>query len=1047
MLKHPEITHRRVRAFIAELKERLYGDSAPLSVELNETPAKNDAEALEGSWRRVEKGFQWGPAYRTVWFRITGQVPPEFGGKTIRVMADVGGERTVWRDGSPVFGVDLEHTDFGVLSGQAVQLGDKPAKAGDRIEILMQAYARNPQVRVHGKEPKREQLVETVGRVEIVTFDPKLQALLFDVEFGFSLLEGLPKDDPAYATILRSLNEAINTFSFEGESTIEEARKTIQAGLQELTGRPKHMVTPVGHAHLDTAWLWPIEITKKKMAHTTATQLALMERYPWYVFAHSQASQYEWLEKEYPQLFERVKAAIKKGQWEPVGSMWVEADCNIPSGESLVRQFLYGRKYFREKLGYETEDMFLPDVFGYSAALPQILAGFGIKYFLTQKISWNQTNKFPHNTFWWQGIDGTVVWSHFPPADTYCASAEPAEILKSVHNHKDQARSDESLYLFGFGDGGGGPTERHLELLERARTAPLLPEVKTGNTVLGFYKEAYENSRDLATWVGELYLEFHRGTYTSQAAMKLLNRECEMLLRDAELLASFYRSGDDYPREELETAWKQVLLNQFHDIIPGSSVHEVYEEARETYRQAYVAAYQIILDCIHAAAVAGADDLKPENSWDLPPAFRIALFKNCTVGGETLVDEYHVDGGPPRSVRFGDQTLPVQLVHLQPIDDPEKLGMLLFETPRDALGGIGIGQFSLENASIPYKREASPTQLESEDWLVELDKNGNITGIQQKSSNQEFLQAGQLANVFQLLDDRPLFWSAWDVDPYAFETARDLTEADSVTVVENGPVRVAIEVTRSFSKSKIVQRVSLGPTPGIRFDTEVDWHEADKMLKVAFPVAINSSRATYEIQYGHTERYTHYNTSWDMARFEVCAQKWVDLSEGSRGVALLNNCKYGHDIHESVIRLTLLRSPKAPDPECDMGVHRFSYILLPHQGSLQEAGIVHQAYALNAPVHYAYVARGASTRPLVEVDTPNLVVESVKKAEDDHGIIVRLYECHNTRGTATLRLSKPMLSAQRCNLEEQPRQKLEVQDGAVSFSFRPFEIITLRLNM
>jgi len=1037
MLKHPDITHRRVRSFVAELKQHLYGESFPLSVEVNDQPAANDAEAAKGTWKPVEPGYQWGPAYTTCWFRVKGTIPEQFDGKTLRVIADVGGERTVWREGTPVFGVDLEHTDFGVLSGRAVQLGDQPAKAGEKIEVLIQAYARNPQVRVHGREPKREHLVETVGRVELITFDPALQALLFDAEFGLSLLDGLPKDDPNWATYLRALNSAINLVHWDDHESIAAARKEIKKGTQDLSCKWKHAITPVGHAHLDTAWLWPIEITKKKMAHTTATQLALMERYDWFVFAHSQASQYEWLEKEYPILFERVKDAIKRGQWEPVGSMWVEADCNIPSGESLVRQFLYGRKYFRDKFGYETKDMFLPDVFGYAAALPQILAGFDIQFFLTQKISWNQTNKFPHNTFLWQGIDGTKVWSHFPPADTYIGNCEPAEILRSVKNHKDQARSDESLYLFGFGDGGGGPTERHLELLERAKNCKILPEIRTGDTVVDFFMEAHKRSTDLATWSGELYLEFHRGTYTSQAAMKMLNRECEMLLRDAEMLACFYCDGKNYPTEKLEAAWKQVLLNQFHDIIPGSSVHEVYEDAKETYRQAYVAAYQVILDCLHSSGVSG-DDATPHS---------IALFKNSTTGGEALVDEYHIDGEPPKSISFGDLTLPVQFVELKPIDDEEDLGMLLFETPPQALGGVAFGQFSTKDVPAAAKRKVSATLLESEDWLVKLDKNGNLTSVQHKPTKEEFLKPGQLGNVFQLLDDRPLFWSAWDIDPYAFETAKDLTKADSVKVVETGPVRVAVEVTRSFGKSKIVQRISLGPTPGIRFDTEVDWHEEDKMLKVAFPVAINSNRATYEIQYGHTQRDTHYNTSWDQARFEVCAQKWVDLSEGGRGVALLNNCKYGHDIHEGVIRLSLLRSPKAPDPECDMGVHRFTYVLLPHQGSFQEAGVVQAAYSLNTPVHYAFVSGQSTSTPLAYVDTPNLIIESVKMAEDGKGIIVRLYECHNCRGAASLKLNRPIKAANRCNLEEKNGDALPIVDAGITFDYRPFEILTFRLRV
>lgn len=1040
MLKHPDITHRRVRLFSSELKERLYGASSPLQIEVNEHSAAHADEALAGNWKRVDAGYAWGPAYIVQWFRITGQVPAALDGKTLRVIAEVGGERTVWRDGSPAFGVDLEHTDFGVLSGKAVQVGDQPAKAGDPINVLIQAYAGNPQVRVHGREPKREALVEKVGRVELVEFNPQIQQLYFDVEFVLSLLDALPKDEPNYANLLRSANDAINLFDFGRSDTVTSARKQIAKGLGDLQGGARHTITPVGHAHLDTAWLWPIETTKRKMAHTTATQLALMERYPRYVFAHSQASQYEWLEKEYPHLFERVKSAVQKGQWEPVGSMWVEADCNIPSGESLVRQFLYGRRYFREKLGYETQDMFLPDVFGYAAALPQILAGFGIRYFLTQKISWNQTNKFPHNTFWWQGIDGTKVWSHFPPADTYIGNCEPNELLKSVKNHKDHARSDASLYLFGFGDGGGGPTERHLELLERDRECKALPSIQKGGTVVEFMREAYKNSKDLATWSGELYLEFHRGTYTSQAAMKRLNRECEMLLRDAELLACFAFEAGEYPGQKLEAAWKRVLLNQFHDIIPGSSIHEVYVEAEETYSQAFVAAYQVVLDALHRIG----SRLAPNDG-----RVRIALYKNALRSGETWIHEHHIEGELPRSLLVGDQVLPVQYVSMPSLDEGEDYGMLLVETPQAALGAVAIGEFSRESAPPAQKLRVSKTSLESELWHVKLDENGSLVSLRDKASGEEFLTPGKPANVFQLLEDRPLFWSAWDIDPFALETARDLTKADRVEVVEEGPVRIAVEVTRSFSKSKIVQRISLGPTAGVRFDTQVDWNEEDKMLKVAFPVAINSPSATYEIQFGHVQRPTHFNTTWDAAKFEVCAQKWVDFSEGGRGVALLNDCKYGHDIHDGVMRLTLLRSPKAPDPECDMGVHRFSYVLLPHRGTLSEAGIVPEAYALNAPSHYVYVESGEGSSlssKFVSLDTKDLVVESVKRAEDGGGIIVRMYECHNSRGSARLRLGLPFKSVRRCNLEERDLGDVKLKDGDIHLDYRPFEIITLKIQ-
>lgn len=985
MLKHPEITLRRLKLFLqTEIKERIYGARYPLFVAT--------AETADGEFTTIEPGFKWGPAYNTRWFKVHGEVPQELEGKSFRIIADVGGERTIWKDGSPILGVDVEHSDFGFLQGGAVSVSDELARAGDRIELMIEAYAGNPQMRVHGKEPPREALVEEVKGAWLVEFDWGLQQLRWEWEFMLGVLESLDPADPQYSKLLRVMNGGINHYRGWDIAAAYELLELLEQTRGQWVGSQDHTIHAVGHSHLDTAWLWPISITKKKMAHTTATQLELIERYPWYVFAHSQAAQYEWLELEYPALFERVEAAIKKGQWEPVGSMWVEADCNIPSGESLVRQFLYGRKYFREKLGVETEDMFLPDVFGYSAALPQILAGFGIKYFLTQKISWNQFNKFPHNTFWWKGIDGTRVWSHFPPADTYVGNCEPAELLKSVKQHKDHGRSDQSLYLYGFGDGGGGPTERHLELLDRASNCGLMPKIVKGGKVVDFYRDAYDRSRDLATWTGELYLELHRGTYTTQAANKKANRECEFLLRDAEMLSAFAFEGDDYPVAELEKAWKLLLLNQFHDIIPGSSVREVYEDSAKDYEEIRGICAGII---------------------DLALTVFAASFATAALGKPALA----------------------------------------FSGCPEAGGGPEIRLVDFSTATQKDERQASGNAIEDGEWRVEFDDSGSIVSIKSPRDGQEFIAEGQRANMFQLMEDKPLFWSAWDVDPFAYETVRDLLPPDSFEIVSS----TSAKLVRSFGSSRITQTISLGAGLGIRFETEIDWHEEDKLLKVAFPVAINSDRATYEIQFGHVERPTHYNTSWDIARFEVCAQKWVDISEGGRGVALLNDGKYGHDIHDGVIRLTLLRSPKAPDPHCDMGLHRFTYVLMPHEGTFQDAGVVRAAYALNSPVRHLKLGEAPSPASgtvdcahpisLISVDTPDLIIEAVKRAEDGNGIIVRLYECHNRRGSATLRCFKSIAGASRCNLEEVEQWSLEVSsDGSVALDYRPFEIITVRLR-
>ncbi len=1035
MLKHPDLTERRIALFAqTELEQNLILDREPLRIEFCPTAHPDEKGAEQGPWQDVGAGFRYGPAYRTVWFRVSGAVPKRFRGQAVGLMADVGSERTAWKDNAPWRGLDVEHhviplwntieapTPLGVLPGQ-------------KFSILIQAYTRNPQVRVHLREPIREEFVEEVEGAELVTVDLELKALWYDVEFARSLLKGLDAASPGYHTLLRGLNAVCNLFDRQERTSVARCRKILQNALGRISGEHRHAIVPVGHAHLDTAWLWPLDTTRKKMAHTAANQLALMEAYPEYVFVHSQASQYEWVETEYPALFRRIREAAERGQWEPVGSMWVEADCNLSGGEALVRQFLYGRRYFREKFGHRTDDMWLPDVFGYSAALPQILAKFGIEYFLTQKISWNQFNKFPHNTFWWQGIDGTRVWSHFPPADTYVANCTPEQMLESVRKHKDHARSDMSLYIYGWGDGGGGPTEQHIEFLRRAQTTPALPSVHLGRTANEFFREAKARSRDLPVWSGELYLELHRGTYTSQAAAKKGNRTSEFLLRDAELLACFSPEFPSrYRAEELESAWKLTLLNQFHDILPGSSVREVYEDAARDYAKVAETAGAVIGDALRK--IAG----KMDTSGMQRP---VALFQNATVGCQANVP--WTESFEPQSLLLADEAVPVQVV--------EEFGerKLIFQTPHAALGSVAVGDLSSDPVAPQYRLKAGPRRIENAELSVRFDAHGNISSVRSLEDGSEFVEPGKLANMFQLLVDQPLFWSAWDVDLYAFETAKDLVKSESFEIVERGPVRVAAEVVKRFGLSTVRQRISLGATLGIRFDTEIDWREDEKMLKVAFPLNVNALRATHEIQFGNVERPTHMNTSWDMARFEVPAQKWVDVSEGDLGVALLNDGKYGHDIQRNVLRLSLLRAPKAPDPTCDMGLHRFTYTLLPHFGPYNYAGVVQAAYALNAPVRAALVKPtkgvGGTLPTFVSVEDRNLVVEAVKKAEASDSIIVRLYECHNARGSAELFCARSPKAAWLCDLEERAIEELEIVDGLVSFTYRPFEILTLKLDV
>ncbi|MBX3097195.1 MAG: alpha-mannosidase [Fimbriimonadaceae bacterium] len=1031
----------RARQFMKrELLDHLVTQSIPLATEFCAGVFASGAAANKsGEWQSVEPGFVWGPAYQEGWYRIKGNVPAEWKERSValayddpnRAVEDSGHfeskksvEGTVWRDGAVIGALDWTHLNLRLY----------PSASGkEKVNLLVQTYAPNKETTVHGWEKPRTELPATFEGFHLVCLDEELIQLYHDMVFIESLAVGLPENDPLRAHCVRALNEVCDVYEADRRRSIAQCRRLIKDRLEAQSQEVAHTITPIGHAHLDTAWLWPLAVTHLKMAHTTAIQLDLMERYPEHVFAHSQASQYEWIEKEHPALFERVKGMIRKGQWEVVGSMWVEADCNLTGGESLVRQFLYGRSYFRDKFGVTTDDMWLPDVFGYSAALPQILSQFDIKYFLTQKMSWNQFNKMPHNTFWWQGIDGSRVWTHFPPADTYVADARPKTILESVRKHRDHGRSDHSILLFGYGDGGGGPTEQHLELLRRARRFPGLPVVETKQKALDFFEIAYEESEDLRTWAGELYFEYHRGTYTSQAANKWHNRKCEFLLRDAEWLAAFAPKA--YPAQELERLWKVVLLNQFHDIIPGSSVREVYEDSDKDYAMVHERGEALLYDSLTAlAAPLGTENMEHP----------IAIFHNATLPAEASLE--WADETVPESLHTNDEVLPVQLV------EEEGNRRLIFPTPTAGLGSITSADLRSEAPLIVPRLKASVRRLENQHWSVRFDGNGNISSVRSQDEDPlEFIRPGALANVFQLMDDHPLFWSAWDVEQFSFDTAKDLLRADSVEVVERGPVRVAIEVIRRFGKSAIRQRISLGPTPGIRFDTVVDWHEDNKMLKVAFPLNIHSDFAKFEIQFGHANRPTHRNTTWDEARFEVCAQKWADLSEAGQGVALLNDSKYGYDVLGDTMRLSLLRAPKAPDPLCDMGRHRFTYVLLPHYDDLIHSEVVAAAYALNATPRVTPLTskKGVAhaTPKLVSSDDRNLVVETVKRSEDGQHLIVRLYEAHGARGAAYVHCGKPIAAAWRANLEENPQETLVVDENGVRVDYRPFEIITLRLEV
>jgi alpha-mannosidase len=938
------------------------------------------ADAIAREFTPVAIGHRWGPPWSTTWFRVRGRVPASWSGQKVVAELDLGFagstgftcEALAWKDGRPWRGVDPNHRRLPI--------------EGTEVDFYLEAAA-NPVTFFAGAEPAPSMIALraepepafTLGQAELMIQDERVRELTLDVKVLADLARALP-DGERRVEIERALEEFART----------QDANVLKVALARPSKSP-HLVHAVGHAHIDTAWLWPLRETRRKCARTFSTQLALMDEYPDYRFACSQPLHYEWMKEFYPTIFDGIKEKVASGQWEPVGAMWVEPDCNLPSGEALVRQILHGKRYFMREFGYETHEVWLPDVFGYPASLPQLIALSGGRSFLTQKLSWNDTNKPAHHTFMWEGIDGTRIFTHFPPADTYNGDFSASELVRSEARFKDRDHSSHSLYPFGWGDGGGGPEPDMIEFAHRLRDLEGAPRVELSRAA-EFFRAASAEAHGLATWVGELYFELHRGTYTTQARTKRLNRRAEQSLREAE--AWSVAAAGEYPAAGLEVAWKQLLVNQFHDILPGSSIDWVYEDAERELAGVIDAA-----EAITAAAqarVAGA--------------------------GEQLI-AFNVNSHARREVvEVGDQLL---------VADAPACGWAV-QLSRSAADAVTV----------------SDGQMENDLLRVRWDQQGLLTSVWDKEAGREVLATGARGNLLQLHGDNPERWDAWDIDAGYVNDRVDLVALSAQRVEVAGGLRGAVRFTREFGSSRLTQRMVLDAGSRVlRFECEVDWHEDHKLLKVAFPVSVHSPRATYEIQFGHVERSTHTNTSWDQARFEVCGHRWADLGEAGYGVALLNDCKYGYDIHGSVMRLSLLRAPTHPDPTADRGRHQFTYALMPHWGDFREAGVIAAAEDLNAPLR---MVRGnlpaGERRSLVDVDVAQVVVEAIKRAEDSDATIVRLYEAWGGRCKARVHTSLPIARAFLCDLLERETDELHLNEGVIDLEVAPFKILTLKLT-
>ena len=779
---------------------------------------------------------------------------------------------------------------------------------------------------------------------------------------------------------------------------VREARRIVAA----RTGKIKKNYPPVGrlaltgHAHLDLAWLWPVEESRRKARRTFASVLGLMNRYPDFNFNQSSAQMYLWVEEDDPELFERVRERVAQGRWEPVGGSWVEPDCQLPGGESFVRQLLYGQRYFEEKFGRRSTVAWLPDTFGFSPAIPQLLQDAGIEGFFTYKLNWSETNRFPHDLFVWEGLDGSQVTAHTfdNPGTDYNGDIVPHDLLGTWRNFTGKRRHPESLLSFGWGDGGGGPTEQMLENYTRLKDFPTMPQLRMSR-VDEFFGSLPE--KDLPKWVGELYLELHRGTLTTQAKVKKLNREAEHRLLEAEAFSTIaYLHGTEYPAQEIEHLWKIVLFNQFHDILPGTSISEVYEDAHRQLEGVVARAEHLRDAALQRSSgsdtVEEVDAVLVANSGTTSRSLSVLLPNN--VGNATEAALVTDTEGKRLPVQKLDEGI---FVH-DPAHQVPGLGWTTIYVSRNGstpdpgktYGSVGAG--GLREGAL----------LENDLLRVEIGADGTLHRIFDKELGREVLSGR--GNQLWTYMDKPPNWDAWDIDEDYELEGEEIAGQTTATVEETGPLRAAVRVERRWRSSHIAQTYRLhGGSRRLDIDTEIDWHERQVLLRALFPLNVRSHEATFETMYGSHRRPTHRNTSWDATRFEVSAHRWADLSEPGYGVALLNDGKYGHSAKDNILGLSLLRSPLYPDPLADEGCHHFTYSLFPHPGDWIEAGIEREAFALNSPLAVVPGGKSPSEFSFLEAEGTQLMLGALKKAEDSRDFILRLYEPQGARGPAVLR--------------------------------------------
>ena len=1040
-----QISHR-IGKLIEYINQQIYTDTKIINnyKMIKTTERFDDINNLDTSnWDNYKRGQIWGGHCEYFWFETQITLDKKYEGKCVVFEIKTGREGlndlinpqfTIYVNGVLVQGLDINHREI-ILSEEA--------KEGDRFTIVLSAFS--------GTQNHKLFLDS-----EIKILHRDIEQYYYDISVPYNVSKLLEENDPKKILILKTLNNSLNLLDFRKEQS-ELFYDSLKIAQEDITksfynkycGDNPIKVYCVGHTHIDCAWLWTLKVTEDKCLRSFSTVLNLMKQYPEYTFMSSQPQLYKYVKKNNPSIFKEIQQRVTEGRWEVDGGMFVEADCNLASGESLIRQFIHGLKFFKDEFNKDNEILWLPDVFGYSAALPQIIKKCGLKYFMTTKISWNEFNKMPYDTFEWEGIDGTKVLTHFISTQnynevqqegsrhnkfytTYNGKINPSQIKGGWQRYSQKELNNEILCCYGHGDGGGGPTKEMLENQRRlSKGLPGCPQTlsTTAKDFFHILEKNVNNSKYLHKWVGELYLEYHRGTYTSMARNKKSNRRAEFDSLNTELFASIsnFLLDFEYPRDDIFEAWEIILRNQFHDILPGSSIFEVYEDSKREYQKVFEF-YKKIVNKSLSETVKEIDAEKNSIIVFNPNSF---IYDGLTQLNNldkdklaTYVNKYNTQKIGENSILIKASNIPSKGYSI--IDSNEKISnKLLF---------------------------VSKNRIENDYFTIEFNSKGQFSSIFDKRENRELLKNEQFGNVLISYEDRPHNYDAWDLNTYYDEKKWEIDNVDTWEILEEGPLRVCIKISRKYLDSYISQYIyAYRDIDRIDIKNTIDWKEHQIFLKTWFPLDIHTNEATFEIQYGNVKRNTHNNTSWDYAQFEVCHHKWLDVSDAGFGVSFLNDCKYGCSVKDSNVSLSMLKSGIYPNPIADQEYHEFTYSIYSHKNGWRNSDTIKNAYEINNPV-IPIIKNNSDGKLLSDfsfasTDKENVVIEVIKKSNDEKYFIIRLYECYNMRSKVSLSLFKKVLKAYDCDMVENIISNLDIEDNKIIFDIKPYEIKTIKIEL